>query len=278
MKKFSKVLLALILVLSTFMSTTAFAAKYQAVEPKFEVLVDGERFYSLQPIVVIDGRTYLPLRALGECLGIYVEWNADLGQVEVSSTKDPIPVTYTETPYAKFKDVPDFGKVTGNLAFVEQADATVLGHVTSYGYQIDAAELKSATSKYLSLLAENKFELWFYDDSQGYEVALLLNKNTGRMLNILVQENTVVITIVEKPRSEEDWKALDAGQTLSQKKFDAVAAGFKVMVDGKEFISENPAMVINDRTYLPLRAMGDVLGVFVDWDAENQTVIVNSKK
>lgn len=50
----------------------------------------------------------------------------------------------------------------------------------------------------------------------------------------------------------------------------ATPAGFKVMVNGKEFTSDPPAMVINDRTYLPLRAMGDALGVPVEWNAEKQ--------
>lgn len=277
MKRTMKTFLSLILVTMTLMSTTTFAANYQAIEPTFEVLVDGERFYSNPPIVVIDGRTYLPLRALGECLGIYVEWNAALSQVEVSSTKDPIPASYVENPYAKFNDVPDFGKVTGNLAFAEQSDMTPFGYATSYGYQISSAELASAAEKYVTSLAESGYEQWYYDDSQGYETLLLINESTGRMINILVQETVVVITIAEKTRSLEDWKLLDAGKTLPQKKFDAVTAGFKVMVDGEEFVSENPAVVIEDRTYLPLRAMGDCLGVFVDWDGENQTVIVKSE-
>lgn len=37
------------------------------------------------------------------------------------------------------------------------------------------------------------------------------------------------------------------------------------------------ATIINDRTYLPLRAVGEALGCDVDWDAANRTVIINSK-
>ena len=48
----------------------------------------------------------------------------------------------------------------------------------------------------------------------------------------------------------------------------ATPAGFPVLVNGSEFTSDPPAMVINDRTYLPLRAMGDALGVPVTWNAE----------
>ena len=48
----------------------------------------------------------------------------------------------------------------------------------------------------------------------------------------------------------------------------AEQAPFKVLVNGKEFTSDPPAMVINDRTYLPLRAIGDALGVPVNWNEE----------
>lgn len=279
MKKTLKILLAFMLITITLMSTTAFATeKYQAVEPTFEVLVNGEHFYSSPPIVVIDGRTYLPLRALGECLGIYVEWDATLGQVEVSSTKEAIPPYKVDNAYEKFSDVPDFGKVTGLKPFAEQEDTSVFGYAVSIGYQTNPKDMSAAIDKYIATLAENSYELWYEGKSGNYNASLYLKKDTGRMVNVLARSDEVVITILKKPRSEEEWILLDAGKTLPQKKFDAVTAGFKVMVDGTEFVSENPAMVINDRTYLPLRAMGDALGVFVDWDAENQTVIVNSKK
>lgn len=39
---------------------------------------------------------------------------------------------------------------------------------------------------------------------------------------------------------------------------------------------EAPAEIINDRTYLPLRAIGEALGCDVDWDGANRTVIIES--
>lgn len=37
------------------------------------------------------------------------------------------------------------------------------------------------------------------------------------------------------------------------------------------------AMIINDRTYLPLRAISEALGCSVEWDGAERTVIINSK-
>ena len=41
--------------------------------------------------------------------------------------------------------------------------------------------------------------------------------------------------------------------------------------------SDVSAQIINDRTYLPLRAVGEALGCSVDWDGATRTVIITSK-
>ncbi len=64
----------------------AFAATYVAESPTFKVLVNGNEFHSDPPVLVVEGRTYLPLRAMGDVLGVPVEWNAELSQVEVGTT------------------------------------------------------------------------------------------------------------------------------------------------------------------------------------------------
>lgn len=45
--------------------------------------------------------------------------------------------------------------------------------------------------------------------------------------------------------------------------------------EGKEL--DVAPTIMNDRTYLPLRAVGEALGCDVDWDASTRTVIINSK-
>nr|DAF01570.1 MAG TPA: copper amine oxidase [Caudoviricetes sp.] len=81
MKKFvSGVLIGVVL-----SSTFAFAAQYVAKSANFKVLVNGEEFTSDPPALVVEGRTYLPLRAIGEALSIPVNWNEDLKQAEVGN-------------------------------------------------------------------------------------------------------------------------------------------------------------------------------------------------
>lgn len=65
---------------------TAFADEINswiAERATFDVYVGGEKFESNKPVAVIDGSTYLPLKATGEALGVSVEWNAEDRRVEV---------------------------------------------------------------------------------------------------------------------------------------------------------------------------------------------------
>ena len=61
----------------------AAAVTYVAYPAGFKVLVNGEEFKSDPPAVVIEGSTYLPLRAMGNALGVPVNWNSELQQAEV---------------------------------------------------------------------------------------------------------------------------------------------------------------------------------------------------
>ncbi len=145
-------------ILATSVCTYAETTSWKAEKATFKVMVRGEEFISENPAIVVEGRTYLPLRAMGDALDVNVEWNAELKQAEVAmGEKEP---------------------ASGEVAAPVQA---VVDTVTS-------------------------------------------------------------------------WKA--------------EKATFKVMVRGEEFVSENPPIVVEGRTYLPLRALGDVLGVDVDWNAE----------
>ena len=67
------------------------AAKAYIANPlSYKVVVNGKDFTSDPPPVEIEGRTYLPLRAVGEALGVPVKWNEELRQAEVG--------TFSSTP------------------------------------------------------------------------------------------------------------------------------------------------------------------------------------
>ena len=68
-----------------FGSIIAFAnTNYQATTATFPIIVNGQKWIMDKPVVVIDGNTYLPLKALGEVLDVNVIWNSSANQVEIN--------------------------------------------------------------------------------------------------------------------------------------------------------------------------------------------------
>jgi hypothetical protein len=66
----------------------------RAVEGEFPVKVKGQKIEN--PAIVIDGTSYLPVRAIGDALNLAVSFNADLGielteKMEASVMSTPIP-------------------------------------------------------------------------------------------------------------------------------------------------------------------------------------------
>lgn len=84
MKKFA---LGFVVGLITSMAVGVFAANsdiFTAQRATFDIYVADEKFQPENPALVVEGRTYLPLRATGEALGIEVIWNGDLRRVEIN--------------------------------------------------------------------------------------------------------------------------------------------------------------------------------------------------
>jgi len=52
---------------------------------------------------------------------------------------------------------------------------------------------------------------------------------------------------------------------------------YKIVVDGVDKTFSDPIVSINDRTYLPLREMAETLGMKIDWNADEETIVISSK-
>ncbi|ADG06790.1 copper amine oxidase N-terminal domain-containing protein [Kyrpidia tusciae] len=52
----------------------------------------------------------------------------------------------------------------------------------------------------------------------------------------------------------------------------------RVVLDGKEINADVPAVILEERTLLPVRALAEALGLQVSWDAQNQTALLKSNK
>ena len=68
-----------------------------AEEATFPLVLDGNEIKLNNPIITIEGRTYLPLKEFGDILGVNVKWNTEKDRVEIS--KGEIIMTTNEHPY-----------------------------------------------------------------------------------------------------------------------------------------------------------------------------------
>ncbi|MEW8958904.1 MAG: stalk domain-containing protein [Moorella sp. (in: firmicutes)] len=56
------------------------------------------------------------------------------------------------------------------------------------------------------------------------------------------------------------------------------AQNMRILVNGREIISDVPPQVVNGRTLVPLRVIGEALGANVSWDEGSNTVIVTTSE
>jgi hypothetical protein len=82
-----KIFLGMVVGVLLGLSITVFAATYTAKIATFGIFVNGERFENAEA-VVINSRTYLPVRALSEALGIPINWNEELRRVEIGTVNE----------------------------------------------------------------------------------------------------------------------------------------------------------------------------------------------
>lgn len=131
-----KVILGFITGIITALAFTAFAAStelFTAQQATFDIYVEGEKFVSENPPVVIEGRTYLALRDTAEALNIEVGWNGDERKVEIGETKK----TVSELP----KNTSEQGRIfrefkqSRGTEYIEEIDGEYYASASVFGQE-----------------------------------------------------------------------------------------------------------------------------------------------
>lgn len=160
----------------TIASSVAFATTYTASPASFKVLVNGKEFTSDPPAMVINDRTYLPLRAIGDALGVPVEWNDELKQAEVgdvTATKNEstqssessdlieteILTTKEDIAYKENNNIPNLG----NILNIDPYEAYSSGEYTFYFYDTSNYTLNPLRA-YEYILKNTGFTVSYNDD------------------------------------------------------------------------------------------------------------------
>ena len=161
-------------------SGVVFGANYVAENANFKVFVNGQEFKSDQPALAVDGRTYLPLRAMGDAFGIPVNWNEQLGQVELGNTTR---VGFYKENYC----VPDYGYLFGKEAgsTVTDDSGMLISVQIFYDYTSNLDALDKDIATYKDILLKNGFVLKedkYYNFDEDTYVEISTKDKSGKML------------------------------------------------------------------------------------------------
>lgn len=64
---------------------------------------------------------------------------------------------------------------------------------------------------------------------------------------------------------------------VSQMNIPVTYNNIKVLIDGKQLLTDKEPFIYDGTTYLPVRAVGEAVGKDVSWDGKTNTVLLNSK-
>lgn len=75
----------------------AFAQTFMGETATFPIIINGKTFESDNPTIVVNGSTYLPLKDIGNAIGINVIWNSELGRVEIGEENKSNLISFSNT-------------------------------------------------------------------------------------------------------------------------------------------------------------------------------------
>lgn len=121
----------------------------RAIEGQFPVKVDGTQLE--KQAIVIDGTSYLPVRAIGDALNMEVGFNADLG-ITLKSKPKPVSevkatVTQTQTPTPRPTPYPKTDNAELMNVYNELSSAYVVLQTMKRGLESDQEDFNRASSE-----------------------------------------------------------------------------------------------------------------------------------
>ena len=72
-----------------------------------------------------------------------------------------------------------------------------------------------------------------------------------------------------------NWKSETKTVVIGDNKASLVIGSKEIDSNGKNIAIDSPAVVKNSRTFVPLRAISEILGAKIEWDGVTKTVKIN---
>jgi hypothetical protein len=144
-------------IIGILISGMVYASGLIAEVATFKVYINGNEFKSDKAVAVINGSTYLPLKAIGEALGVNVSWNSEKKCVDIGEDKEVIEFKNFNVT-TKYDYTTVLGEITNNdyishtisytVTFYDES-GKILG--TATGFTSDLKPLETRTFEALSM-------------------------------------------------------------------------------------------------------------------------------
>lgn len=225
---------------------------------------------------------------MSERNGVYVNAKITDKATGLKETTKNIPVYMYEVNYT--------GTATGYSPFYGHYVIAVFGNYDDmYMFEMDKKQGENdVNSDFIEMLNTVSFSGESSSNSDAIKIKIDGEYITPDSDPTIVNDRTLVPirAVAEKLGYDVKWEAETRTAVITNGE-----VILRVTIDSPEMIKETKeevdfipefytqekieldvsATIINDRTYLPLRAVGEALGCDVDWDASSRTVIITSK-
>jgi hypothetical protein len=219
MIQLKKIVLALSLGMMIGSTATVVAATNETVQAtiaKFTVKFNGEEKEIKNPIVVIDGTSYLPLRDVSDLFGYHVDYEDSTRTITVDQKRGDSPyevITPNMSEWTNVLDIISFLKANDVKASVEgDSSMTHLDFgVHGFGFPLPFEEQYKDTdiAKLFKRSKDSSFPLLVFNKN------LYVNNAEIKELGIPVPEEWLLLTDLQKPSAEFDFTALTGVKKLT---------------------------------------------------------------
>lgn len=187
-KLMKKIILVMVAIILSFTLSIIVYASYmdtiQAAKVQYPMIVDGKIVDADIPMVSINDRIYLPIRAMCEVLGIEIEWNEE-GRVDVMTNKTEVENDQVQIGYYGLE-----GWITDKVADFEITKETAIVIADDVFSQIKGKEFLVETVMGIRESDDKKtYSVYRYKENVvGEDLSIIIRKSDGKIINIVAEE------------------------------------------------------------------------------------------
>ena len=217
-----------------------------------QVFVDGNKLLTIDPIVTVDDKIYLPLEEVNNELNIKLDFKRELQTFKINNIDYPLYVR-------KSLDIITDMEVNNNIELKDNEGVAQ--------FQADISKLRKGMTKdeVRLILGEPQPEDIHVPPLSRVSPYLHYLHDGGGLVKILYDDGKLSAVF-----NKSNIDLLSTG-------YIATIANFIVLIDGKELLTSNSVVTISNKVYVPIEDLAEQLGMKAFFDEEMQQLEITTK-